>query len=155
LFGLNKSSKSKDGYHPECKKCVKERKAIYYIKNKINISKLDGQRKKLRRQTNLQCKLQNSMRSRLYQALKNKQKSGSAIKDLGCSIRELIIHLQNKFQKGMTWNNYGNKKNHWNIDHILSLSKFDLSNRKELLIACNFSNLQPLWTTDNIKKSNN
>jgi hypothetical protein len=54
----------------------------------------------------------------------------------------------------MSWDNYGNKEWQWNIDHIKPLSKFDLTNREQLLEAVNFRNLQPLWHLDNIKKSN-
>ena len=51
----------------------------------------------------------------------------------------------------MSWDNYGT----WHIDHILPLSKFDLSKREDFLIACNYKNLQPLWADENIRKSDN
>jgi len=82
--------------------------------------------------------------------LKNNQKSGSAVVDLGCTIEELRIYLESKFQVGMTWDNYGE----WHIDHIIPLSKFNLEDREEFLKACNYENLQPLWAEANLKKSN-
>lgn len=91
-----------------------------------------------------------SLRNRTYIAIKNNQKVGSAVKDLGCSVNELKIYLKDKFIEGMTWNNWGK----WHIDHIKPLSKFDLSDRKQYLEAVNYSNLQPLWATDNLKKGN-
>jgi hypothetical protein len=99
--------------------------------------------------TNLQHKLRVLLRSRLNQAVKS-QKNGSATRDLGCSIDELKIYLEYKFQPGMSWDNYGPKG--WHIDHIRPLSSFDLSNREQLKIACHYSNLQPLWAADNLKK---
>lgn len=53
----------------------------------------------------------------------------------------------------MTWNNWA--LHGWHIDHILPLSKFDLSDPEQVKIACNYTNLQPLWAEDNLRKSNN
>ena len=91
------------------------------------------------------------LRRRLRDALKFQMKNGSAVKDLGCSIEELKFYIQSKFQPGMSWDNYGPEK--WHIDHIKSLASFDLTNRKELLEACHYTNLQPLWAEDKWRKN--
>jgi hypothetical protein len=88
----------------------------------------------------------------LHCALRNKSKTGSAVRDLGCTIPELEKHLEAQFQPGMTWDNYGNGG--WVIDHIIPLSVWDLEDREQLLHACNWQNLQPLWEKDNISKGN-
>ncbi len=90
-------------------------------------------------------KLKKRLRDRFRKALKNNYKSGSAVKDLGCSIEQFKIYLESKFQPGMIWDNYGE----WHIDHIKPISKFDLTDRNQLLITCNYTNLQPLWAKDN------
>ena len=97
-----------------------------------------------------QGKLKVVLRKRLWSAFKNNQKTGSAINDLGCSIDELKIHLENQFKEGMNWDNHG--KFGWHIDHIKPLSSFDLTKREELLVACHYSNLQPLWWYENLQK---
>lgn len=107
---------------------------------------------KQRRKIDPGFKLTGSLRIRLNTAIKRNYKSGSAVKDLGCTIEQLKFHLQSQFKNGMTWDNW--TKDGWHIDHIKPLSKFDLTNREELLKACHYTNLQPLWSADNIQKSN-
>jgi hypothetical protein len=104
----------------------------------------------MRSKVDINFKLSNSLRSRLWHALKDNQKTGSAVKDLGCSIGEFKLYLESKFQPGMTWSNYSYRG--WHIDHIVPISKFNLSSREELLKACHYTNLQPLWMQDNLKK---
>lgn len=105
-----------------------------------------------RYKNDLQYRLTKSLRGRLSHAIKGKIKGGSAVRDLGCTIEELIIHLEKQFQSGMTWENwnYGG----WHIDHIVPLSYFDLTNQEQVKIACHYTNLQPMWALENIKKSN-
>ena len=100
--------------------------------------------------TDIQYRLSNRLRKRLHNILNNDQKSGSAVKDLGCSIEELKSYLESKFQPGMTWDNWS--IDGWHIDHIKPLASFDLSDRKQLLEACHYTNLQPLWAKDNLEK---
>lgn len=95
-------------------------------------------------------KIRRGLRIRLLQAIKFNQKAGSAIHDLGCSIKEFIKYIESKFKSGMSWNNYG--INGWHIDHIIPLSKFNLTIRKEFLKACHFTNMQPLWANENLAK---
>ena len=104
-----------------------------------------------RNRTNMQYKLTKTLRSRLHQAIKEDQKTGSAIHDLGCTIDELKIYLESKFQEGMSWDNWSYEG--WHIDHIKPLASFDLTDRNQLLQACHYTNLQPLWAKDNIAKS--
>jgi hypothetical protein len=92
------------------------------------------------------------LRKRLNMAIRNMAKKGSAVKDLGCSIKDLKIYLENKFDKKMTWENYGLYG--WHIDHIKPLSSFDLTDREQFLQACHYTNLQPLWAIENLIKSN-
>jgi len=51
----------------------------------------------------------------------------------------------------MTWDNW--TLDGWHIDHIKPLASFDLTDRKQLLEACHYTNLQPLWAKDNLTKN--
>ena len=95
-------------------------------------------------------KLATNLRSRLGRALKGNYKTGSAVKDCGCSMEFLKAYLEARFLPGMTWKNWGRKG--WHIDHITSLANFDLANREQFLTACHYTNLQPLWWRDNLEK---
>lgn len=141
----------------ENKEKNKETNKQYSLNNRDKINKLMNEWKKRQRNNrNMQYILKESLRSRTRSAIKGLAKTGSAIRDLGCSVDELKTHLENNFymrQKTgemMTWDNYGFYG--WHIDHIKPLSSFDLSDRVQFLEAANYKNLQPLWAEENFKK---
>jgi hypothetical protein len=103
-------------------------------------------------QTDIDFRLSKNLRNRLRMAIKNNQRMGSAVKDLGCSVSELKTYLESKFQKGMTWDNWS--RTGWHIDHIIPLDFFNLQNKEEFLKACHYTNLQPLWAEENTSKKN-
>jgi DNA polymerase II small subunit/DNA polymerase delta subunit B len=105
-----------------------------------------------KRKTDIKYKVAYYLRRRLWCARKTNQKTGSAVRDLGCTIEFLKQYIESKFQEGMNWDNYG--KFGWHIDHIIPLSFFDLTDRKQFLKACHYTNLQPLWAKDNLSKGN-
>jgi len=88
------------------------------------------------------------LRNRINRALKGAYRAGSHIRDLGCTAEELVSYLESLFQDGMTWDNHGT----WHIDHKKPLALFDLSNRVEFIRAAHYTNLQPLWASDNCRK---
>lgn len=107
-------------------------------------------RKRERLKTDINFRLECNLRGRLRMAMINKQKTGSAVKDLGCSIEYFNHYIAGKFIPGMTWENYGTV---WHLDHIIPLSSFNLENRDEFLKACHYTNYQPLWATTKIARA--
>ena len=89
----------------------------------------------------------------MYLAIKKNYKRGSTVRDLGCTIPELLIHIESQFKKGMTWSNWGMFG--WHIDHIKPLYSFNLSNKEKFLEAVHYTNLQPLWAKENLVKNKN
>jgi len=102
----------------------------------------------LEKERNAEKRIEGSLRKRLYEAIKNNDKTGHTMELLGCSIDEFKKHLQSKFQEGMSWENYGK----WHIDHITPCARFDLSKPEEQKKSFHYTNLQPLWAKDNLSK---
>jgi len=69
---------------------------------------------------------------------------------LGCTPQELILHIEKQFKPGMNWNNWS--VHGWHLDHIVPLDSG--KNQEEVEKLCHYTNLQPLWAEENLKKSN-
>jgi hypothetical protein len=118
------------------------------VRTWVKENRLESLRKKrLRYAEDLNFKLADNLRSRLSKTLR---RNGSAVRDLGCTLDELKVHLESKFQLGMTWDNWS--RDGWHIDHIRPLSSFDLTDAAQFIAAVHYTNLQPLWATENRKK---
>lgn len=68
----------------------------------------------------------------------------------GCTRDKLLAHLESKFDDEMTWDNYGFYG--WHIDHIRPVSSFDLTKKSHIAKCFHYTNLQPLWGTENMSK---
>ena len=117
-------------------------------KEKFNLYMKNYMNNKLKTDPDFKLKMQ--LRHRIYLALKVKgiSKSKRTMKLLGCTVEELWKHLESKFQPGMTKENYGK----WHVDHIKPCASFDLTDPKQQFICFHYTNLQPLWAKDNIRK---
>lgn len=121
----------------------------YYYNNKETVIKKNTERQKARRKTDVCYQLTCNLRGRMYRVMRGINKTGSAVKDLGCSKEQLKLYLENQFHSGMTWENYGQT---WEIDHVIPLASFDLENRGEYQTAAHYLNLQPMLISDNRSK---
>lgn len=105
---------------------------------------------KLKYKQSIKSKITESVRRRIkkYLTIKNISKNNKTFDIVGCSPQDLMLHLENQFKVGMSWNNYGLYG--WHIDHKIPLSS---ANTKEKLFKlCHYTNLQPLWSIDNLRK---
>lgn len=161
-FYINNPTYNKQYYNLH-KEVILEKQKIYIELNKENLTEYQIIYRKLNK-TNINkqrmkkyysdkdYKILVNLRTRINLALKNNFKSGKTLKLLGCSIDFLKNYLESKFKPGMSWDNHGVKG--WHIDHIYPCSSFDLSKPSEQKICFHWSNLQPLWAEENLKKSN-
>ena len=103
-----------------------------------------------RRNNNMEYRLMDSLRGRLNSALRKRNvvKLETTIKLVGCPMPELIKYLENKFKPGMSWKN----RETWHIDHIIPCISFDLSKLEQQKKCFHYTNLQPLWPTENYRK---
>ena len=80
-------------------------------------------------------------------------KECSSVQYLGLDIESYRWHIEQLFENGMSWDNYGE----WHIDHIIPL-KYMKENIppsiEEVVSRLHFSNTQPKWAFDNISKGN-
>jgi hypothetical protein len=100
-----------------------------------------------------QIKLANRMRARILKAIRTQQaaKSETTLQLLGCSVEQLMRHLESLWTEGMSWENHS--YHGWHIDHIKPCAMFDLKDPEQQKACFNFKNLQPMWGKENQKKS--
>ena len=79
---------------------------------------------------------------------KNVTKKNRTFNIVGCSPELLKEYLESQFTNGMNWDNHGE----WHIDHKIPLSS--ANTEEEVYELCHYTNLQPLWGIDNLKKGN-
>lgn len=171
---FHKRFASKDSLANLCKSCsalqyqnkykekYKEKNRERYLKNKEEKNEKAKQWKlknkdkisihKRKQHQKPENKIKRRLEKRIKGAVANKNADHSF--DIGCTKKQLAIHIESKMLIGMTWDNYG-KQDGWCIDHIKPLKTFDLTQKEQRNAANHFSNLQPLWNFQNLKKSNN
>lgn len=93
------------------------------------------------------------LRMRFREALRRhiggaESKKTSVVKLLGCSLFEFKMYIESKFVDGMSWDNNGK----WHLDHIRPCASFDLTDPHQQAQCFYYTNMQPLWAVDNIRK---
>lgn len=162
----------KDRLHSRCKPCQKKVAADWQKKNRARHNaqqracyrrKKQGVKRKLRqthkertiqstkykrerRKNNPTYMMLHNLRNRLGKALKGKCKSATTKALLGCCIEECRKWIEAQFLKGMDWSNI-------HIDHIIPCASFDMSDPEQQRQCFHYTNLQPLFPKDNLKKS--
>jgi len=151
-------------YYQKNKKIINKRKRnyqrLYCSRNKEKILKWAKKARMKRRdkfnkyirdrlKTDINFKLRKTIRARIRLALKNDKKRSKTLKLLG--VNNIITakkHLEKLFKPRMTWKNHGK----WHIDHIIPCSSFDLTKASEQRECFHYTNLQPLWASENLAK---
>jgi len=152
FYQLNKSTfQEKHAFYRQIhKKELAEKKRQYYVIHREAILKKTHEYYNSQYNSDLNFKLKSRLRHRIRMAIKGNFKSGSAVKDLGCSIPEFKKHIESKFYGKMSWDNWGTV---WELDHIIPLCEFDLTDREQFLKVVHYTNFQPLTIEDHRLKT--
>jgi len=127
------------------------RRVLWYNYNRDKRLLYAIEYEKSRKKTDPIYKLIRITRSRINNFLKNNKitKQNKTFDIVGCSPEFLKEHIEKQFIEGMSWELLGQRIH---IDHIIPLSS--ANTEEEIYKLCHYSNLQPLWAEDNLKKSN-
>ena len=109
-----------------------------------------NERNRIRKETDLNFRIKTNLSTRISAAVRT-NKTGKAAKTsalVGCEMELLKLWLESKFKEGMTWENYGE----WHIDHKIPCAEFDLRDEAQQRTCFHYSNLQPLWASENCSK---
>jgi len=132
-------------YQAANRKRIASRKAAHYVANREKIAAYNAERRRADPAYAMVIRL----RARVRQVLYVRQKAATTMELLGCTRAEFLAHIEAQFQPGMTWEN----RSLWHIDHIHPCASFDLLDPEHQRICFHYTNLQPLWAADNLKKS--
>lgn len=99
-------------------------------------------------------KLHNFILAGIYRGTKG-SKDVTSLEVVGMgSWEEFKLYIESQFEEGMSWNNHGKGTNNttWHIDHKTPISS--AKTLEEVKKLNHYSNLRPMWGSDNIRKSN-
>lgn len=132
------------------KELILSKRKSYYIDNKFNIISQHKQYINRKYKNDPILNITMRCRSRLYRMLADngQYKQFKTFDLIGCTPQQLKDYLELKFIDNMSWDN----RSEWHIDHIRPCISFDLTKLEEQRKCFHYSNLQPLWAEDNLKK---
>jgi hypothetical protein len=127
----------------------KQSRQNYYQSNKDSIIQKSVEYAKNKRNTNDLFKLKDNIRRSIRASISQfGDKKSNTSKILGCTFNEFKEHIEIQFSDGMSWEN----RNEWHLDHIIPVSF--AQSEKEIILLNHYTNFRPLWSTENIIKSN-
>ena len=95
-------------------------------------------------------KLNSNISRSVWGVLRGEKKGRHWESLVGYTLADLKSHMEQNFQSGMTWENYGK----WHVDHIIPISahNFTKPEHEDFKKCWALENLQPMWATENISK---
>ena len=138
-------------YREANKERLLEKAKQYRNTNRNKVTATKRRWKQTKRVEDFVFKFKEVVRSAVYGGITRSgyTKSSKTFAILGGSFEVVRSHLEAQFTEGMDWDTQG--KDGWHIDHFIPVSY--AKNEEEVLILNHYRNLQPLWATQNLTKS--
>ena|ERR1035437_2503538 len=139
------------------KKLASKPKRNRTAEEKARASLLQGKRSKKKKKKSIVFKMLCNLRNRNYFAFKNMKREKGCVELLGTDLKSAKKYIESLFYHNpvtgecMSWDNYGKGPGKWQIDHKEALGSARTVEKLSLL--CHYTNLQPLWSEDHIKKT--
>lgn len=137
-------------YQLKNKEKIALNKRKYYLNNQSHLIKVNCERIKNRRKTDILFNLKSKLRTQIIVNLAKRkyQKCLRTEELLGAKIEVVREHIESLFKEGMAWENHGTYG--WHIDHKTPLAS--AKNEEDVYKLFFYKNLQPLWATENLSK---
>jgi hypothetical protein len=141
--------KAKQKYYKENKTIILKRNKQYHLANKEKRNIFLKQYAFNKRKNDIMFKFKHNVRMLILTSFKRKnhRKKSKTADILGCSIEEFKSHIERQFTKGMSWEKLGDI----HLDHIIPLAT--AKTEEDVIKLNHYTNFQPLWANDNLKKS--
>jgi hypothetical protein len=137
-------------YHFKYRRENKDRLQEYFKQHyQQNKNKINAYLRKRRRE-NKHVRMRENLQKRITGALKGVPKTGTTMELIGCTVSELKKHIEKQFRPGMNWDNW--TVDGWHLDHIRPCASFDLTDPEQQKECFHYTNLQPLWGEENLRK---
>jgi predicted ribonuclease YlaK len=126
--------------------CLKNRE--YDIRNREQTANRKRIYANKMRKTDVIFSMKHRIRNLIRMSLvkRNYTKKSRTHEILGCDFETFANHLKSQFKDGMSWDN----RSEWHIDHKIPLAS--AKTEEDVLRLNHYTNLQPLWAIDNLKK---
>ena len=122
----------------------------WYNNNKEEVAFKNAERLKEDTLFKLKGNIRNLIRSTFNRPNSDFRKRTKTEDILGCTVPEFIKHIQDLFSEGMTLENNGQCVECWHIDHKIPISS--AKTEEDIIRLNHYTNLQPLWSRDNLSK---
>jgi len=132
----------------DSQEAIRKTREKYYQKNKNTIMAKAIVYQKNRRLRDYAFAIESRLRRRFNHAIQKTGKAGRIMELVGCTRDQLVAHMEAQFLPGMSWEN----RSEWHVDHIRPCASFDLTDPEQQRQCFHYTNLQPLWAIDNIRK---